>query len=556
MAGDSLFVGVSGLDAYQDQIDVISNNIANTNTTGFKEQRVTFQDLLYQTQAFSTAPSSTRGGTNAVQNGLGIKVATTDSNFSQGGLETTGINTDLALNGDGFFILGDLSNNNAVATNPVYTRDGAFSLNENGILYDPASGKAVLGFTANNAGAVTPSSSPGILQIPLGLKSQAVGTGFGAKSGPNSDKVFDVSFGGNLDQTKYIAAATANGVAQLQTISTTIYDSLGNGHLVNIAFAPVTATSGGQNLAGVSINNTLGSAVPAATEWQYTISSTDGTQFAANTNTGFAYFDQNGQFINTSGVGTAAGTVHQIGAQPSGGGAGTAGDQLQVTQWAPAAGVNNATTIPAAPGPIGLDFSLMTSLSGASTATTISQNGFTEGTLQNITVGQDGSITGAFSNGQSQILGQIALATFQNEQGLIRQGGSEFVQSANSGLPQVGTANTGRFGAIIAGSLEQSNVSLADEFTKMIAAQRAFQANSASITTADQDLQTIIGLKRERNSLPSWFPQPPRLGAPFASERGTTWRFVSRMRARRRFHSIYRSRRGTGISARPGSACA
>lgn len=495
MAGDSLFVGVSGLDAYQDQIDVISNNIANTNTTGFKEQRVTFQDLLYQTQAFSTAPNATRGGTNAVQNGLGVKVATTDSNFSQGGLETTGINTDLALNGDGFFILGDLSNNNAVATNPVYTRDGAFSLNENGTLYDPATGKAVLGFTANNAGQVTPSSSPGTLQIPLGLKSQAVGTGFGAKSGPNSDKVFDVSFGGNLDATKYIAAATGGGVAQLQTISTTIYDSLGNGHLVNIAFAPVTAAGGGQ-LLPAGINNTLGSAVPAATEWQYTISSTDGTQFAANTNKGFAYFDQNGQFINTSGVGTAGGTVHQIGGQPSGGGAGTAGDQLQVTQWAPVAGVNNSTTIPATPGPIGLDFSLMTSLSGASTATTISQNGFTEGTLQNITIGQDGTITGAFSNGQSQVLGQLALATFQNEQGLIRQGNSEFIQSANSGLPQVGVANTGRFGAIIAGSLEQSNVSLADEFTKMIAAQRAFQANSASITTADQDLQTIIQLKR------------------------------------------------------------
>jgi flagellar hook protein FlgE len=485
MAGDSLFIGVSGLDAYQDQIDVISNNIANVNTTGFKDQRVTFQDLLYQTQSYPTAPSATNGGTNAVQNGLGIKVATTDTNFSQGGLETTGINTDLAINGDGFFILGDMSTSNNVATNPVYTRDGAFSINANGVLYDPATGKAVLGFQANAAGQVTPSSSPGILQIPLGLKSQAVGTGFGAKVGPTGDKVFDVSYGGNLDQTMYVSAVTPGGVAQAVTTSTTIYDSLGNPHLVDVVFTPAIVSP------PVTVNNTLGSAVNVGTEWQYTITSTDGTQFAPGSNTGYLFFDQNGQFINTSS--SATGTpVHQIGQQPST----AAGDQLQVTQWGTPAGVDNAQTIPAQPGPIGIDFSNMTSLAGTSTANTISQNGYTMGTLQNITIGQDGTITGAFSNGQSQTLGQLALATFQNEQGLIRQGNSEFVQSANSGLAQIGTANSGRFGAIISGSLEQSNVSLADEFTKMIAAQRAFQANSASITTADQDLQTIIQLKR------------------------------------------------------------
>jgi flagellar hook protein FlgE len=488
MPFDSLFIGVSGLDAYQDQIDVISNNIANVNTTGFKESNVTFQDLLYQTQAFATGPTSTLGGTDAQQAGLGVKVASTALDFSQGGLETTGINTDLAINGDGFFVLGDMTGNNGVATNPVYTRDGAFSLNSNGVLYDPSSGKAVLGYQANSAGVVQPTSTPGTLQIPIGLKSQAVGTGFGAKSGPTGDSVFDMTFGGNLDQTQYISAATVNGTAQLQTISTTVYDSLGNAHLVNVSFTPVTAASGGETLPA-NVNNTLGSAVPAATEWAYTVSSTDGTVFTNNS--GYVFFDQNGQFINTSGTGTAtAASVHSIGTQPST----TAGDQLMVSQWGALTNTNNATTVTATPGPIGLDFSDMTSLSGASTPTTITQNGFGEGTLQNITIGQDGTITGAFSNGQSQTLGQLAMATFQNEDGLIQQGSSEFTQSANSGLPQIGVADTGRFGSIVAGSLEQSNVSMADEFTKMIAAQRAFQANSSSIVTADQDLQTIIQL--------------------------------------------------------------
>ncbi|HXP93525.1 MAG TPA: flagellar hook protein FlgE [Candidatus Binatia bacterium] len=494
MAGDSLFIGVSGLNAQQQNIDVISNNIANVGTDGFKAQDVNFQDLLYQTSAFPTAPSATLGGTNAQQEGLGVQVASVSSDFSQGGLQTTGVNTDLAINGDGFFVLGDLAANNGVATNPVYTRDGAFSLNENGILYDPASGKAVLGYAANAAGTVTPSSSPTSLQIPIGLKSQAVGTGFGAKTGPTNDKVFDVSFGGNLDQTKYISAATPGGVAQLQTISTTIYDSLGNAHLVNVAFSPVTAASVPAGmLLPANVNNTLGSAVPAATEWSYTVSSTDGTVFTNNTS--YVFFDQNGQFINTSGVGVAtAASVHKIGTQPTG--VAGAGDQLTVTQWGAVANTNNPINVTATPGPIGLDFSNMTSLSGASTPTTISQNGFTQGTLQNITIGQDGTITGAFSNGQSQTLAQLALATFQNEQGLLRQGGNEYTQSANSGLPQIGIAGTGRFGAIVSGALEESNVSLADQFTKMIAAQRAFQANSASITTADQDLQTVIALKR------------------------------------------------------------
>lgn len=498
MPFDSLFIGVSGLDAYQSQIDVISNNIANVNTTGFKEQDVTFQDLLYQQQQAASAPTNTLGGTDAQNIGLGVKIGTTSTNFAQGGLETTGVNTDLAINGSGFFIEGDLTSSNTlaaagglqVATNQTYTRDGAFSLNENGLLYDPATGKAVLGFTANAAGVVTRTSSPSPLQIPIGLKSQAVGTGFGTKVGPSGDQVFDVSFGGNLDQSSYVSAATSGGVATAATISTTIYDSLGNAHLVNITFTPYTAGEGGMTLPA-SVNNTLGSAITASTEWQYTITSTDGTVLANNT--GYVFFNQNGQFINTSSVADPSGStdVHTLGNPASV----AAGDQLQVDQWGAVAGTNNATTVAAAvTGPIGLDFSNMTALSGGTSVNTISQNGFTEGTLQNITIGDDGTITGVFSNGQAATLGQIALADFQNPEGLIQQGGNQYAASADSGLPEIGTGTSGQFGTIVSGSLEESNVSLADEFTKMIAAQRAFQANSSSIVTADQDLQTVIQL--------------------------------------------------------------
>ncbi len=496
MPFDSLYVGVSGLDAYQNQIDVISNNIANVNTTGFKGQDVTFQDLLYQTQSFGTAPTATKGGVNAQDVGYGVKVGSTDTNYAQGGLNTTGVNTDLALNGDGFFVLG---NKDASGT-PSYTRDGHFSLNQDGLLYDPTSGLAVQGYVADKNGKVNGTGVPTSMQIPIGLKSQAVGTGFGTKSGPVSDKNFDVSFGGNLDQTQYISAAANGTIPALTTISTTLYDSLGGAHLVGVAFSPAVSTSpttGGATLP-LQVLNAQGAAVTAATEWQYTISPTDGTNLG--TNTGYAFFDTNGQFINTSataksnaGAGAPKTDVYTVGNKPNGA---TFGNQLTVASWNTPVGANNAQAITTLGGPIGLDFSNMTSLAGSPTPTTVSQNGYGQGTLSNITIGADGTIEGAFTNGQTQALGQIAIATFQNEQGLHRVGSSKFQASANSGLPQLGTAGGGRFGSVVAGSLEQANVSIADEFTKMISAQRAFQANSSSITTADQDLQTVIALKR------------------------------------------------------------
>lgn len=489
MPFDSLFIGVSGLDAYQNQIDVISNNIANVGTVGYKGQEITFQDLLYQTEGFASAPTKTRGGVNPQNVGLGVKTSTVDTNFAQGGLQTTGINTDLAINGDGFFIL----KNTDGSGQPTYTRDGHFSLNSQGVLYDPSDGLAVTGFTASAAGVVTPGGVSAPIQIPLGLKSQAVGTGFGVKSGPQGDKNFDVTFGGNLDQTLYIQAAQTGSAPQSVTISTTIYDSLGNSHLVNVTYTPATSGGAGLNPQTTQVNNTLAIPTSVGTEWQWSISKAVPTDtIVIPATTGFVFFDQNGQFINTSGTGKPPLFTHVQGPVNA---AGTEGNLLSINNWG--ANGNNATPTAAAnPAAIALDFSIMSSLSGTSSATVQSQNGYGQGTLSNMTVGQDGTITGAFTNGQQQTLAQLAMATFQNEQGLTRIGSSQFQQSANSGLAQVNLPGTGRLGFVVSGSLEESNVSLADEFTKMILAQRAFEANSRSITTADQDLQTVLSLKR------------------------------------------------------------
>ncbi|HEY9179400.1 MAG TPA: flagellar hook protein FlgE [Candidatus Baltobacteraceae bacterium] len=477
MGFDALFTGISGLNAYQDQIDMISNNIANVGTIGFKGQRMTFADLFYQTQGFASGPTQTSGGVNPQEVGLGVKTNTIDTNFAQGGLQTTGINTDMAINGDGFFIL----RNTDGSGQPVYTRDGAFSLNSNGVLYDPATGLSVQGFMANGNGVVTSSGTPGTITVPLGLQMQATATGGtnAVKLGPQNDQVFDMSLGGSLDQTQY-SVAVAGGTPVNKVLTTTIYDSLGNAHQATITFSPDAGSA-----LPATVNNASGTAVKPATRWTYKVTFADGT--TASTSTGEVFFDQNGQFINTSS--SATGTpVHSTGGAPAAGD----GNALVVSGWPAGNGSVSPQTI-------GLDFSNMASLAGTATANVLSQDGYAAGTLSNITVGQDGTVTGSFTNGQEKTIAQVAVATFQNEDGLHRAGGNFFEATANSGLAQVGTANSGRYGAIVSGSLEQSNVSLADEFTKMIVAQRAFEANTRGISTADQNMQTVLNIRASAN---------------------------------------------------------
>ena len=615
MAFDSLYTGISGLDAYQSWIDMISNNIANTATTGFKAQRMTFADQFYQQIGEPSGPTTTSGGVNPEDLGLGVKVNTIDTEFGQGGLETTGINTDLALNGDGFFILNNISGTGS----PTYTRDGAFSTNANGVLYDPASGLGVMGYMANAEGTVNATGTPGAITIPVGLQEQATATGSGVKTGPaNNDQVFDVALGGNLDQTNWTQAfqqaigASANPGAAV-TVSTTLYDSLGGAHEATITYTPIapsataslatttnaagvltanatypltgnvttnitvtsqgagnpytitdtlgnstTATAGSTvtfdgatftvnaappaagDIATValtaansglpaSVENSAGTAVTPATEWAVSVSFADGTQFQAITQgatyngaavtaaattdassgvVGYAYFDQNGQYINTSSIESVTGAGSAIGGPGSAGyfhdaGATASlnqGNQLNVLQWGPSPGnAAQAPTQAAAPGAIALGLYDDTSLNASSAATVVSQNGYSAGTLSNFTVGEDGTITGSFTNGQQKTLAQLAVATFQNEDGLERVGDNQFMQTAASGLAQVGTANSGRYGAIVAGSLEQSNVNLANEFTNLIVAQRAFQANTRGIETADANMQTVIALQASQN---------------------------------------------------------
>jgi flagellar hook protein FlgE len=206
------------------------------------------------------------------------------------------------------------------------------------------------------------------------------------------------------------------------------------------------------------------------------------------------FFDTNGQYINSSSSPTGT-PVHTIGNAP----ATTDGNLLVIPQTAagpPAVGWPSGDL--AAASNIGIDFSSLSCLSGTATANVLSQNGFPAGILANITVAQDGTITGSFTNGQQKSLAKVALATFQNADGLQRVAGG-FQQTDNSGLAQVGSAGSGRFGTIVDDSLEESNVSLAEEFTKLITAQRAFEANSRGISTADQNLIDVVNMRASQN---------------------------------------------------------
>ena len=487
MGYDALYTGISGLDAYQQEINVISNNIANAGTTGFKSQRVTFDDAFYQTVSQASAPTANSGGTNGEQLGVGVQVGSIDTIFTQGGLQTTNVPTDVAINGDGFFIL----NNTAGTGTPTYTRNGAFSINTDGTLYDPGTGLAVQGFMANSSGVISSTGTPGVITLPVGLAQQATATGgLGAvKLGPTDDKNFDMTMGGALDETQYEAEAVTAGTGQAKTITTTIYDSLGNAHQATITFSPVSPLTPPATALPAQVDNGSGVATNVGSRWSYKMTFTDGT--TPTNNSGYIFFDQNGQYINTSSQAdpaTPATDVHTIGTAPSV----LDGNVLTIAAGAwPTGDGSIASTI-------GLDFSSMSSLSGSSTANVLAQNGFPPGVLSNISVGQDGTITGAFTNGQQKAIARIALATFQNEGGLQRvQGG--FNQTDSSGLAQVGTANQGRYGSMVGGSLEESNVNLADEFTNLISAQRAFEANSRSISTADQDQQDVVNLHASTN---------------------------------------------------------
>ena len=429
----SLFSGVSGLRNHQVRMDVIGNNVSNVNTVAFKAGRVTFKEGFAQLLQGASRPPGDHGGINPIQIGLGMQIGSIDTMFSQGNLETTGLNTDLAIQGDAFFVV-------AKGAEHFYTRSGNFQLDAGGRLVSPTNGFVVQGRMAANG--VFQDGIQDII-LPFGQKTAAKPTD-NLKLGGNLDASAPV-FTGTFDATS--RADAANSKSWTET-SITVYDSLGNQHDLKLFFWKT-----------------------AANEWSWQI---DGTNLPA----GFTPANSTTQTLAFNPDGTLDLTSSTPTANP-------------VIDFTPTSGNPVSITVDLGSGVNGI-----TSFSGTSTAVMRDQNGYTAGTLVDFSIDRSGTISGAFSNGTNVVLAQIVLADFNNPSGLQRVGDNMYGVSGNSGGAVLGFSLEGSQSTMTSGALEMSNVDLAQEFTSMIVTQRGFQANSRVITNSDEMLQEVVNLKR------------------------------------------------------------
>lgn len=502
----SMFAGVSGMRNHQIRLDSIGNNIANINTVGYKSSRVTFQDTLSQTIRGATAPQRERGGMNAFQIGLGMSVASVDVLHTQGNLQMTGKTTDLAIEGDGFFILGD-------GAERFYTRAGMFTLERDGRLVFPSNGLLIQGWMADSDGAIDTNQPITGITLPIG-----------ATIAPTAAE--NLAVAANLD-------AAVNGELAFEPSPFTVVDGVGNEAQVTVTLVP----TGSFNQWNYTLNVTGGTIVGAdsgaitidaagnitgGADFQVNIGgpSVDVT-FPAGGNYAFVAggvdvstgsFTPAPPITSTVEVYDSQGMVHllttvfeKVGDNEwtwttstaadgvVGNGTLSFNDQGQLT--AVTGGPIEFDPPTAAHISIQPDFSEITQYVAESTVDIV-QDGYPMGYLDGFTIDKAGRVVGVFSNGLTQNIAQVAVASFSNPSGLERIGESMFRVSSNSGNAQVNPAGVGGNGDITPGALEMSNVDLSQEFTDMIITQRGFQANSRIITTSDEMLQELVSLKR------------------------------------------------------------
>ena len=654
---DSIFIGITGIKSHQTRLNVISNNVANINTTAFKSGRVTFSDVISQTLDEGGTARGQNTATNPVQTGLGVKVTSVDMVQRQGTLQTTGIETDLAIEGDGLFILGDSSQR-------FYTRDGTFDFDVNGQLFDPGTGLVVQGNLANADGSFRSELEDMIIpidrqseakvttEVHLSGNLDASGTGKGNAvwgtsttfgqparviSSPNPGFPLDLS---DLDSAGLKVTLQRGGTISESTLSipTKVYDQRtdlvaelnslisSNGTLKNRMLFKTNAqgelilrtVEGGEGIVlavdnanpDINIASRLGFAADSQQQGSRA-ANTDPLNSLANVGQDLT----NGDVLRFSGVKPngerfdgkftfepdISDTVEdlfavvenvyggvQAGLDPdtgqliltdesgdrvvgfeidfslldSGNGSGLFGDEppfefstnaqifdekgnthsLTVSftksvvdnEWnwvatvdglTPDAGNNGRAifnedgtlrTFDAAdrsailftpgegtpPLSIGIDASSTERLGGLtqfvapSSASVREQDGRAAGNLVSINIEPNGNIVGLFGNGSSENLGRVALAAFSNMGGLKREGDNTFSETQSSGQAVIGAAETTIQGSVRSGTIEMSNVDLAQEFTDMIVTQRGFQASARTITTSDELLTEVVNLKR------------------------------------------------------------
>jgi flagellar hook protein FlgE len=471
MAGllGSMYTGNSGLQAASKGVSVVGDNIANTNTVGFKSGRIHFQEMLQEYLVGSS-------GINQV--GRGVQMSRIEKLFTQGALQFTGVPTDMAIDGDGFFVVNEPGQQQSP---DMYTRAGQFRFDKDGFLVTQSGGR-VQGYNSTGDGNLSGLLSDMQIENTNLAPKASTEVNLSMNLDPNAEVI-----PGGFDPTD---EASRDATSNFRT-TVVLYDSLGNPHSVEVYGTRTSAADAGVTLgAGAS----PGEGEDSVWDFHAVIPSaelTGGNPLDPNAVTEFdlgtLVFNQNGQLSRSVSngasipwVGANAGTI-DIGF----------GDPLY--QAAADPGTGDLIRIPKNSGRSG------TTLWGEvreSSLSNISQDGYGTGVLQNVTVDGNGFVTGAYNNGQSQILGQVAIARFNDPTGLTSNGGNNFLQSNSSGEPIVGAPRTGSRGGVVSGSLEASNVELSEEFIQLISYQRAFQANSRTIQTADGLMQEVFQILR------------------------------------------------------------
>ncbi|WP_028585480.1 flagellar hook protein FlgE [Desulfogranum mediterraneum] len=420
----AMFSGVSGLNTNSQAMSVIGNNLANTNTLGFKGARSVFSDLL-SSNVFGS------GGTSQVGRGVGL--STIDNIFSQGTFETTNSDTDVAIEGEGFFVVSELANESM-----YYTRAGAFRFNEEGYLVNPEN-FIVQGKAFDDAGVLLP-GDPGNIQVTnVGL----------IEAKPTGELTYTTNLDANSDELGVGAIDAALPATYNYTASSQVFDSLGEPHLVSVYWRlEDTAT----NTWGMAYAVDGGAAVALPDKLA---------------------FDGKG-LLDTDGDGNPTGE-----ADPP------LVSAITIADWGNGSDLNQV---------IDLTFDC-TQFDSASVVIGQNQDGYGAGELTNVAIDGDGIVVASYSNGEEVKIAQLVLAKFQNPGGLSLAGSNQYAATEESGTIRIGLPGP-ELGKIFTNSLEQSNVDMGQEFVKMITTQRGFQANSKIISTVDEMLGELINLKR------------------------------------------------------------
>jgi flagellar hook protein FlgE len=420
-------IALSGLDAASTDLEVTGHNVANASTVGFKQSRAEFADIY----------ANSISDVSAAVPGRGVRVTRVAQQFSQGSTEFTSNNLDMAINGEGFFIMEDSAGDRS------YTRAGAFSVDRDGNVVDQSGSSLQVFPRIGTTGNLFNTSSTVDLNLPVISGTPRTTTSIEATLNLSASETTPTVA---LDPAAATFTFPPDPLSYNHSTATTIYDSLGTAHTTTMFYVKV-----------------------ADNQWN-AFTFVDGNNVTVGGNT-FADI----QFSDTGALQISTGDVDALG-------------NVVLDDFNPGGGAADISGLT-------FDYNSTTQFGSGFSVNELTQDGYTSGRLSGVEVDDSGIVFARFTNDQSEPLGKIALARFANTQGLRQIGDTSWAESFDSGDVQIGEPGSGSYGLVQSGALENSNVDLAKQLVNLITAQRNFQANAQVITTADAVTQTVINIR-------------------------------------------------------------